>query len=221
MPSLLALDTTTARCSVALYHQGSAYTRSEVGPLKHTQTILPMIEALLWEAGLTLSAIQALAVTRGPGTFTGVRTGVALVQGLALGLDLPLIALTSLEVLAQQAWRLRGSTQVLTAIDARQGECYWAGYRRQEEVWLLAIAPCIGKPSELPWPAETQEWDFIGVQVQADLARKSAQLCGSAVSEVSYPEAADLLTLALCHYAQGRCMPLEALEPLYLREKVT
>lgn len=85
---------------------------------------------------ITLTDIDALAFGRGPGSFTGVRIGIGIAQGLALGANLPMTGVSTLATMAQGAWRKSGATRVLAAIDARMGEVYWAEYQRDENgVW--------------------------------------------------------------------------------------
>ncbi|MEO8748044.1 MAG: tRNA (adenosine(37)-N6)-threonylcarbamoyltransferase complex dimerization subunit type 1 TsaB, partial [Rhodanobacter sp.] len=101
--NLLALETTTEACSVALVHGDQLLVRSELAPRRHTDLVLPMANALLAEAGLGRHALDAIAVGRGPGAFTGVRIGVAFAQGMALALDLPVVAVSSLAALTLEA----------------------------------------------------------------------------------------------------------------------
>ncbi|MDI9229458.1 tRNA (adenosine(37)-N6)-threonylcarbamoyltransferase complex dimerization subunit type 1 TsaB, partial [Serratia bockelmannii] len=127
---ILALDTATEACSAALLNQQQIYARFEIAPRDHTQRILPLVQELLQVQQLELTALDALAFGRGPGSFTGVRIGIGIAQGLALGANLPMIGVSSLATMAQGAWRLTGATRVLAAIDARMGEVYWAEYQR-------------------------------------------------------------------------------------------
>ncbi|KYP95675.1 hypothetical protein BG74_08480, partial [Sodalis-like endosymbiont of Proechinophthirus fluctus] len=106
-------------------------------------------DSLLAEAGITLDSLDALAFGRGPGSFTGVRIGIGIAQGLALGADLPLIGISTLAALAEGAWRQTGACQVLTAIDARMGEVYWAAYRSEAGVWLGEDGEALTAPAAL------------------------------------------------------------------------
>ena len=120
MSTLLALDTATEACSVALLHDGKVTSHYEVIPRLHAQKLLPMIQQLLADAGTTLQAVDAIAFGRGPGAFTGVRIAIGVVQGLAFALDRPVLPVSNLAVLAQRAYREHGVSQVAAAIDARQ-----------------------------------------------------------------------------------------------------
>ena len=129
MSTLLALDTATEACSVALLHDGKVTSHYEVIPRLHAQKLLPMIQQLLADAGTTLQAVDAIAFGRGPGAFTGVRIAIGVVQGLAFALDRPVLPVSNLAVLAQRAYREQGVSQVAAAIDARMDEVYWGCYR--------------------------------------------------------------------------------------------
>lgn len=122
---ILAIDTATEACSVALWNDGTVNAHFELCPREHTQRILPMVQDILTTSGTSLTDINALAYGRGPGSFTGVRIGIGIAQGLALGAELPMIGVSTLMTMAQGAWRKNGATRVLAAIDARMGEVYW------------------------------------------------------------------------------------------------
>jgi tRNA threonylcarbamoyladenosine biosynthesis protein TsaB len=129
MSTLLALDTATEACSVALLHDGKVTSHYEVIPRLHAQKLLPMIKQLLADAGTTLAAVDAIAFGRGPGAFTGVRIAIGVVQGLAFALERPVLPVSNLAVLAQRALREHGARQVAAAIDARMDEVYGGCYR--------------------------------------------------------------------------------------------
>ncbi|STF66969.1 protease YeaZ [Escherichia coli] len=133
---ILAIDTATEACSVALWNDGTVSAHFELCPREHTQRILPMVQDILTTSGTSLTDINALAYGRGPGSFTGVRIGIGIAQGLALGAELPMIGVSTLMTMAQGAWRKNGATRVLAAIDARMGEVYWAEYQRDEKRYL-------------------------------------------------------------------------------------
>ncbi|NLB14035.1 MAG: tRNA (adenosine(37)-N6)-threonylcarbamoyltransferase complex dimerization subunit type 1 TsaB, partial [Gammaproteobacteria bacterium] len=132
---LLALETSTEACSVALHIDGRVLERHEIAPRRHAELTLAWVGELLAEAGIARTQLDAIACSRGPGAFTGVRLAVAMVQGLALALDRPAIGVSTLDVLARPAMRELDAvgdarTGVLAAIDARMGEVYLADYLR-------------------------------------------------------------------------------------------
>ena len=100
---ILAIDTATEACSVAVWNQGEIHALFELCPREHTQRILPMVQQVLAESGLALNQLDALAFGRGPGSFTGVRIGIGIAQGTALGADLPMIGVSTLQTMAQGA----------------------------------------------------------------------------------------------------------------------
>ena len=129
---ILAIETATEACSAALYNDGEIICRYELAPRKHTQLILPMMDAILEEAGVTRSSLDAIAFGRGPGAFTGLRIAVGIAQGLALAVDKPVIPISTLGAMAQQVLETTSNVinsaeaAFIPAIDARMGEVYWA-----------------------------------------------------------------------------------------------
>ena len=128
---LLALDTATELCSAALWLDGELITREASRERGHSELILPMIEELLRAAGVGLTRLDAIAVGRGPGAFTGVRLAVSVAQGLAFAANLPLLPISDLRALAAQALSAPGSARhALICQDARMGEVYWGCFER-------------------------------------------------------------------------------------------
>ena len=126
---LLALDSSTEACSVALSIDGVIHDRFTQSPRQHTQQLLPMVDGLLSEAGISVGGLDAIAFARGPGSFTGLRICLGAVQGLAFGADLPVVPISTLAVLAQTAAGVAtADSTVVAAIDARMDEIYWAAY---------------------------------------------------------------------------------------------
>ncbi len=134
---VLALDTATEACSVALLKGDELIGRSAEGGLSHAQEILGMVEAVLAEAQLSLSMLDGIAASIGPGAFTGVRISVAVAQGLAFGAGLPVVPVTTLEALALQLLR-RGAAHALACLDARMGEVYWGCFAAHPQRGLAA-----------------------------------------------------------------------------------
>ena len=127
---VLAIDTATEACSAALMINGDIIERFKIAPREHGELILPMIDELLLQAGITLQQLDGIAFGCGPGSFTGVRMATGVVQGLAFSNDLPVAPVSTLKALAQQAINL--STEghpVYAALDARMGEVYWCEYK--------------------------------------------------------------------------------------------
>lgn len=221
---ILALDTATEACSAALLNQQQIDARFEIAPRDHTQRILPLIEELLQSQQLELTALDALAFGRGPGSFTGVRIGIGIAQGLAFGAMLPMIGISTLATLAQGAYRQQGATRVLAAIDARMGEVYWAEYQREEDgAWRGEESEAVLKPEAALARMQqlSGEWTTVGTGWQAwpNLAAESPLTL--LASDVTLPTAEAMLALAQQLWQQGKALPPEQAEPTYLRNEVT
>ena len=220
---ILAIDTATEACSAALWNDGTLSAHFEICPREHTQRILPLVQEVLTESGTTLSELDALAFGRGPGSFTGVRIGIGIAQGLALGAELPMIGVSTLATMAQGAWRKTGATRVLAAIDARMGEVYWAEYQRDEQgVWHGEESEVVLKPEGVSERLQQLEgqWATVGTGWQAwpDMANDSGLTLTD--GEIQLPEAQDMLPLA-CHLLTvGKTVAVEHAEPVYLRNEV-
>ncbi|WP_263141295.1 tRNA (adenosine(37)-N6)-threonylcarbamoyltransferase complex dimerization subunit type 1 TsaB [Pseudomonas sp. RIT-PI-AD] len=219
MTTLLALDTATEACSVALLHDGRVLSHYEVIPRLHAQRLLPMIQTLLAEAGIGLAALDAIAFGRGPGAFTGVRIAVGVVQGLAFALERPVLPVSNLAALAQRAWRERGARQVATAIDARMDEVYWGCYRLEAEEMRLAGEEAVLPPERAHLPADATGdwfgagtgWGTFGERLPSTVAGRDGTLL---------PHAEDLLSLARHAWTRGEALPAEEAQPVYLRDSV-
>lgn len=218
MTTLLALDTATEACSVALLHGGRVLSHYEVIPRLHAQRLLPMVQMLLADAGVALSAVDAIAFGRGPGAFTGVRIAIGVVQGLAFALERPVLPVSDLAILAQRAHREHGVAQVAAAIDARMDEVYWGCYRLQDGEMCLAGVEAVLPPEQVALPRDAAgEWFGAGTgwgygqRLPVVPAAQDAGLL---------PHAEDLLTLARFAWARGEGVPAEQAQPVYLRDKV-
>ncbi|QHF02208.1 tRNA (adenosine(37)-N6)-threonylcarbamoyltransferase complex dimerization subunit type 1 TsaB [Pseudomonas asturiensis] len=218
MTTLLALDTATEACSVALLHDGKVLSHYEVIPRLHAQRLLPMIKDLLAEAGIALSALDAIAFGRGPGAFTGVRIAIGVVQGLAFALELPVLPVSNLAVLAQRAFREQGVSQVAAAIDARMDEVYWGCYHERAGEMRLVGHEAVMAPELAALPLDaTGQWFGAGTgwgyaeRIPVTLAGQDASLL---------PHAQDLLTLATFAWNRGEAVPADDAQPVYLRDKV-
>lgn len=219
---LLALDTSTEACSVALRIDGDTRERFELSPGGHGRLILDMARALLDEAGIGLAALDALAFGRGPGGFTGVRMATAIVQGLALGLDIPVVPVSSLAALAQGAAEVRCARWVLAALDARMDEVYWAAYRTAERGLVVPLgherveAPAaVAPPPGGPWWGAGSGWARHGERLAECLAQAPAGVDGDL-----FPRAAAVAALGAEEYRRGLAVPVDRVAPVYLRDKV-
>ncbi len=220
---ILAIDTATEACSVALHDNGATFAHFELCPREHTQRILPLVNDVLTEGGVALAELDALAFGRGPGSFTGVRIGIGIAQGLALGADLPMIGVSTLVTMAQGAWRQTGATRVLAAIDARMGEVYWAEYQRDEKgIWHGEETEAVLKPEAVEHRLAQLDgtWATVGTGWKAwpEMGTSSGLTLTDGKTEL--PAAQDMLPIALQQLAEGRTVAVEQSEPVYLRNEV-
>jgi len=214
---LLAIETSTEACSVAVYVDGEVHARHALAPRRHTQLVLPWAEELLAGAGVARTQLDAIAVGRGPGAFTGVRLAIALVQGLSLALDRPVLPVSTLAVLAMQG----EGEAVLAAIDARMAEVYAACFRRDADGLVSPVGDeGLFAPAAVPLPATAVQGvgTGFGAEGGALVARLGDRLQG--FDATALPRAADLAHLAARAYARGEAIAADALEPAYLRDKV-
>ncbi|HEJ9056339.1 tRNA (adenosine(37)-N6)-threonylcarbamoyltransferase complex dimerization subunit type 1 TsaB [Serratia fonticola] len=221
---ILAIDTATEACSVAIWNQGEVHALFELCPREHTQRILPLVQQVLAESGSSLSQLDALAFGRGPGSFTGVRIGIGIAQGLALGAELPMLGISTLQTMAQGAWRITGAQRVLAAIDARMGEVYWGQFERQlDGQWLESAGEAVLSPQQALERAQhlQGDWAHVGTgwQTYPDLVAGSS--LNVTDGKMLLPQAEDMLPLALQAWQQGLAVNVENAEPTYLRNEVT
>ena len=221
---LLAFETATEACSVALWINGEVRERFELAPRRHAELSLPWAEQLLAEAGIAKSQLDAIAVGRGPGAFTGVRLAVALAQGIALALDRPVVPVSTLAALALQSRSLQspesGPARVLAAIDARMGEVY-AGSFELRDGDAVALSPeTVGAPEALD--LEGAGWLGVGTGFAAAQGavrdRLGAQLADC--DATALPHAVDVARLGAIAFARGEAVAPERVEPAYLRNNV-
>jgi tRNA threonylcarbamoyladenosine biosynthesis protein TsaB len=218
--NLLAIETATEACSAALLCGERLLERSEIAPRRHAELILPMIESLLAEAGIARTQIDGIAVGRGPGAFTGVRLAISVAQGLALALDVPVVPVSSLAALAQDA--PDQGAAILAVIDARMGEVYAGTYTRNGRGLVEAIgAETVGTAHELELPQSTQccivgsGWDAYREAIAARLPAPPIFADGA-----RFPQARAVAHLAAPRFAEGHAVAPELALPVYLRDKV-
>jgi tRNA threonylcarbamoyladenosine biosynthesis protein TsaB len=217
---VLALDTVTEACSVALWTEEGAFARFKEMGRGHAEEVLEMVDAVLQEAGLTLSALDGIAAGVGPGAFTGVRISVSAAQGLAFGADLPVVPVTSLEALAWQVLR-DGIDQAVACLDARMGEVYWAAYRADRERGVTSVAaPTVGPAASVVVPFQGT---FNGVGRGFDAYPELNMLPGLVLrtgASRALPHARDIARLGALRLAAGEGIDPAELTPVYVRDKV-
>ena len=218
--NLLAIDTSTESCSAALLCDGRLSERSELAPRRHAELILPMIDSLLTEAGLSRRRLDGIAVGRGPGAFTGVRLGISVAQGLALGLDIPVVPVSSLAALALEA-PADTDGAILAVIDARMGEIYAGAFRREGDGVAPIMDEMVGRASEFTFP-QSKNWTVLGSGWAAYADALVARLPAPPLfaDGTRYPQARAVARLAQPQFAAGRGVSPEYALPVYLRDKV-
>lgn len=217
---ILALESATESCSVALLDGTQVHVRSQLAPREHAALLLPMVQDLLAEGEITLSMLDAIAFGRGPGSFTGVRIAASVTQGLAFAADLPVLPISTLAALAQGALRELGAQQVAAAIDARMGEVYWGLYHAHDGVMVLQGEEGVSAPDLVPAPSAA---GYVGYgSGWATYATALAQRCDiQSWQGERFPQAADLLPLAVAAWQSGQAVSAAQAQPVYLRDKVT
>ncbi|MFP4682897.1 MAG: tRNA (adenosine(37)-N6)-threonylcarbamoyltransferase complex dimerization subunit type 1 TsaB [Ectothiorhodospira sp.] len=218
---ILALETATEGCSAALWADGAITQRFETIPRAHARLILPMMDSLLFEAGLTLGDLDALAFGRGPGAFTGIRVATGVVQGAAFAARRPVVPISTLAALAQQAVDA-GAQRILAALDARMGEVYWGAYEARDGLAVAVGEECVCPPQAVPLPPSTG-WTAVGrgwtAHEEVLLERLGGCLTGPPDGD-RLPRAAEVARLAVRELALGRAVAPEAALPVYLRDRV-
>jgi tRNA threonylcarbamoyladenosine biosynthesis protein TsaB len=219
---ILAIETATAVCSAALYIDGEINERHVLAPREHALLILPMIDALLAEAGVSVGALDAIAYGRGPGSFTGVRIAASVVQGIAFAADLPVVAVSTLATLAQGAMRETAEHRVMAALDARMAEVYWGLYAREPDgLPRLQGEECVCAPWAVAVP-EGGVWIAAGsgwASYREALLERTGQRVNRLLPDLE-PSAGDLVRLAAQGYRQGEILRPEEAVPVYLRDTV-
>jgi len=224
MTKLLAIDTSGEACSVALSTGGEVLEQFEVIPRMHARKLLPMVQSLLADAELSVNSLDAIAFGRGPGSFTGLRICAGVVQGLAFAADIPTLPISSLAALAQGVYRRHGHDQILTVLDARMAELYWAGYQVVDGRVLLIGEEQLTVPAELDRSQSLlkTESGWVGI---GDGLKFAAEFPGhvlpavTVLDEAFHVQAQDIITLAQYDYQTGLQVPAEQALPVYLRGK--
>ncbi len=221
--NILAIETSTEYCSVALWRDGALSKRCELVGQRHSDVLMAMVDALLKDAGLGIRNVDGIAFGKGPGSFTGVRIACGVAQGLALGADVKVVGVCTLEALAQAS----GRDKVIAALDARMGELYLAAYEKRDGDggWTAVVEPCLCKAETAPVVAG-DDWFGVGSGFAVTppggapmlAAHYGTQLSG--VDAQAVPQASAVARLAAIEFARGNVVDAALALPLYLRDKV-
>lgn len=219
---ILAIETATEACSAALLIDGKIIERYQVQPRMHSQLILPMMNELLAEAGVALTALDAIAFGRGPGAFTGVRIAVGVAQGAAFAADLPVVPVSTLAALAQRGFRELGGRRLLPAYDARMQEVYWAAYEVDAQGLVsIRVADEVSAPDQVTLP-DGEGWQGVGAGWGSYYSLLAQRLGASveAVDAALLCSANDVALLGAAGFTRGDAVAAELAAPVYLRDKV-
>lgn len=214
---LLAFETSTEAFSVALLTNGEIEEHFEIAPQRHAEKILPTIHRLLEQRGLIAAELDALAFGRGPGSFMGIRIATGIAHGLAFGAGCPTIPISTLATLAWPVAREHPKTAVLAVLDARMGEIYGGYFCFRSEHLEALSEEWLGDALDLP--LLDREVIVVGCHLEEHRQKLEARL-GSRLLLMSeaYPRASAVAELA---FRQGRPVPPEKAQPVYLRQRVT
>ena len=218
--NILAIDTATEACSVALLTHDNCEELFEIIPRQHTERVLPMVDKILQNASISLPQLDAIAFNCGPGSFTGVRVGTSVAQGLAFSCGIPVIPISSLAALAQLAFREEKKESILSVIDARMNEVYWACYHLEAGLMTLVseekVSSVLDIEKQGEWHCLGSGWDSF----QAEL-NQASKINISSFTEQCFPHAQDVAILATDLYLKGKVLRAEDAIPSYIRDEVT
>ena len=214
--NVLAVETSTELCSVALLRGRELFVEEELAGNRHSELLAPMVRRILERARLQVAGLDGIAFGQGPGSFTGIRIACGMAQGLAFGAGRPVVPVPSLLALAEQA----NEANVVAAFDARMGEAYLAAYARQGEDWKEVIAPSLVDATALP-PLPGRRWAATGSGFDRHAWLREAYRDSVEMRlEGDLPRAGAIARIATRRLAQGGGVAAERAAPLYLRDKV-
>jgi tRNA threonylcarbamoyladenosine biosynthesis protein TsaB len=216
MSIIIAIETSTELASVALLRHEDCFIRESAGVLTHSQSVLPMVQAMLKEAGLRLADCEAIAFGCGPGSFTGVRTACGITQGLAFASGLPVVPVVTLQAMAQACHDLHGTNEVVALLDARMEEVYWAQYRFDTR-WQTVVEPALAAPAAVNPVGRVAA---CGNGLAAYSAAFENHEFAEKIDDIPGPHALYVARLARQAYARGEAVEAKFAQPLYLRNKV-
>lgn len=215
--NILGIETSTEHCSAALWRDGQVAFHAELAGQRHSEILLPMIDALLIDQGCRLQELDGLAFGAGPGSFTGVRIAASVAQGLALGAGIPVMPVCTLEALAEGA----GRDRVACALDARLDEVYFAAYEKLGDTWQAIVPPCLSAIADLPH-LPGSGWHGVGAGfsvMDGELARH-LDLEATETESGRLPDARAIVELGARMLKSGAALDPAQAQPIYLRDKV-
>jgi tRNA threonylcarbamoyladenosine biosynthesis protein TsaB len=222
MPRLLAIDTSTEACSVALIDEGNVFEQFIDAPREHVQRLLPMIDALLAERQLSLRSLDGIAFGRGPGSFTGLRICIGVVQGLAFGADIPVVPVSTLAALAQSfvTDTIDDGSYIAATIDARMDEIYGGWFRVGADRLVHAASDeVVCAPEQMP---QIDTRNSTKYAVGSGWRYQSRIPCAdfASIDLAKLPHAGAIALLGAKMWAEGVRVAAEDVQPVYLRNEV-
>ena len=217
--NLLAIETATETCSVALAVNGEVKERFEHAPRQHAELLLPWVTQLLAEAGIGFASLDGIAFSRGPGSFTSLRIGIGVVQGLAWASDRPVIPVSSLAATAQTA-ASEGVTSALVALDARMNEVFTGTFViNNRGIMIPAGKERVCGPQDVQFPVDSETYGIgIGFERFDVLKDRASHLAG--IRPNVWPKASSVIKLAQEWLRDSEALPAEQAQPVYLRDNV-
>lgn len=217
MNYILHLDTTTKKCSVALAQDGELMIQKELlsEEFSHSEQLHPFIEEVLKESGLKSSSLSAIAISKGPGSYTGLRIGVAAAKGLCFALDLPLIALNTLEIMVQP-YEVSPYSFIIPMLDARRMEVYTAIFDETKK-WIQETMAEVLTENTFTSIVNEQSCLIIG-DGAIKFKTLHPKINASYTNEIHYPVAKDMITLAWKKFNTKEFEDLAYFEPFYLKD---
>lgn len=224
-PKILAIDTSTDAYSVACCCDGEIIEHFEVAPYKHSLFILETVKKILAECNLSVAQLDCVAFAHGPGSFTGLRLAASVVQGLAIAYNLPVVLVSTLQTIAQQAYVEHKAENVLVGLDARMAEIYWGVYNLANDGYMQKVVDdALIAPNNVVVPTQFANKQTLGIgnawEVYGDVLQEYCKV-SSVVKENCYPHARYVLMLAEKNYRDGKVVAAAEALPVYLRDEVT
>jgi tRNA threonylcarbamoyladenosine biosynthesis protein TsaB len=218
---MLAVETSTEACSAALFIDGEVQERFEIAPREHTKLILPMIDSLMADAELKPQQLDALAFSRGPGSFTGVRISTGVIQGIAFGADLPVVPVSTLAAIAHEYLKNADYNCAYTAMDARMGEIFWGVYQKDQQGYVELVgeeAVTLAENILVPKIQGIGIGSGWGVYPDELSSCLGDLLLGIEVDHL--PRASAIAELGVMGFEKNQAVAVEKAMPVYLRDKV-
>lgn len=216
MQDLLIIDTTSERCSVGIKYQDKLSIKSQIGFKNHGKAVLAFADELLKQKNITLADVDAIVFAKGPGSFTGLRIAACVAQGLAVSNQLPVVGISSLQALAQGAYRKSNCQSIYVLNDARMNEVFHASYQLKNGLMQLVGQEQVGPISSIEW-SNVDDYVFVGSGLEVFKQEIPSDVFEKQITMLSYSvEIQDLISLALVVEPQTAEMAL----PSYVRNNV-